>query len=143
MPRTPGGGLVVAPGKKTAETIQSEARREIASLLEAVFGGLRKSGHFDLEAVEMATRATAHQLGAKMLERLLNTPAEFGRDIPCPCGSRARFHQLRPKQLVTVLGPVTLERPCYLCAACHKGLSVPATSNWTPQALSTRPACAA
>jgi hypothetical protein len=84
---------------------------------------LRKSGHFDLEAVEMATRAAAHQLGAKMLERLLNTPAEFDRDIPCPCGSRARFHQLRPKHLVTVLGPVTLERPYYLCAACHTGHS--------------------
>ena len=71
----------------------------------------------------MATRAAAHQLGAKMLERLLNTPAGFARDIPCPCGSQARFHQMRPKHLVTALGPVTLERPYYLCATCHKGQS--------------------
>jgi hypothetical protein len=106
-----------------AETIQREAGREVATLLEVVFSGLRKSGHFDPEAVEMATRAATHQPGAKMLERLLNTPAEFDRDIPCPCGGRARFHQMRPKHLVTVLGPVAIERPCYLCAACHKGQS--------------------
>lgn len=76
-----------------------------------MISGLRKSGHFDLEAVEMATRAATHQLGAKMLERLLNTPAAFDRDIPCACGSLARFHQMHPKHLVTALGPVMIERP--------------------------------
>jgi len=88
-----------------------------------VFGGLRKSGHFDLEAVEMATRAAAHRLGAKMLEQLLRAPAEFEREIPCPCGQRARFQQMRSKHLVTVLGPVHIERPYYLCPGCHHGHS--------------------
>jgi hypothetical protein len=88
-----------------------------------VFGGWRKSGYFDLEAVEMATRAAAHQLGAKMLEQLLRAPDEFEREVPCPCGQRARFHQMRPKQLVTVLGPIHIERPYYLCSACHNGQS--------------------
>jgi hypothetical protein len=36
-------------------------------------------------------RAAAHQLGAKMLEQLLRAPAEFEREVPCPCGRRARF----------------------------------------------------
>ncbi len=88
-----------------------------------MFSGLRKTGSFDLEAVEVATRAAAHQLGAKMLEQLLNARAEFGRDIPCPCGGGARFHQMRPKRLVTMLGPVTFERPYYVCSACHEGQS--------------------
>jgi len=92
-------------------------------LLEVVFTGLRKSGYFDLEAVEMATRAAAHQLGAKMLEQLLSAPMEFAREIDCTCGHRARFHQIRPKHLVTALGPVHIERPYYLCPACHKGYS--------------------
>jgi len=92
-------------------------------LLEVVFGGLRRSGRFDLEAVEMATRAAAHQLGAKVLEELLNAPAEFAREIPCPCGRHARFHQMRPKRLLTVLGLITIQRPYYLCPDCHKGSS--------------------
>jgi hypothetical protein len=88
-----------------------------------VFGGLRSSGHFDLEAVEMAIRAAAHQLGAKMLEQLLSAPAEFVLEIDCSCGQRARFHQMRPRHLVTVLGAITIERPYYLCPGCHKGQS--------------------
>jgi hypothetical protein len=123
LPRAPGRGLVHTPGKKTAEAVQREAAREVAALLEVIFGGLRKSGSFDLEAVEMATRAAAHQLGAKVLEQLLEAPAEFGREVPCPCGQRARFHQMRPKQLVTVLGPINIERPYYLCSGCHQGQS--------------------
>ncbi len=92
-------------------------------MLEVIFTGLRKSGHFDLEAVEMAVRAASHQLGAKMLQQLLSAPAELEREIPCPCGRPARFHQMRPKRLVTVLGPITIERPYYLCPDCHRGHS--------------------
>jgi hypothetical protein len=88
-----------------------------------IFGGRRKSGRFDLEAIEMATRAAAHQLGAKILEQLLSAPAEFARQIDCPCGQHARFHQMRTKQLVTALGPIQVERPYYLCPGCHKGQS--------------------
>ncbi|HEY6389722.1 MAG TPA: ISKra4 family transposase [Bryobacteraceae bacterium] len=92
-------------------------------MLEIIFRGLRKSGHFDLEAVEMVVRAATHQLGTKMLEQLLSAPAEFEREIPCPCGQSARFHQMRPKRLVTILGPITIERPYYLCPDCHQGHS--------------------
>jgi hypothetical protein len=109
--------------KKTAEAIQYEAAREVATLLEVVFAGLRRSGHFDMEAVEMATRSAAHQLGAKVLEQLLSAPAEFEREIACPCGQRARFHQMRSKRLVTVLGTIIIERPYYLCTDCHEGHS--------------------
>jgi len=71
----------------------------------------------------MAVRAASHQLGAKMLQQLLSAPAELEREIPCPCGRPARFHQMRPKRLVTVLGPITIERPYYLCPDCHRGHS--------------------
>ena len=71
----------------------------------------------------MATRSAARQLGAKVLEQLLSAPAEFEREIACPCGQRARFHQMRSKRLVTVLSTITIERPYYLCADCHKGHS--------------------
>src|SRR6266566_7365205 len=111
------------PRKKTAEAIQHEAAREIATLLEVVFTGLHKSGRFDLEAVEMAVRAAAHQLGAKMLEELVNAPADPARIVPCICGQEARFHQMRPKQVITAVGEVRIERPYYLCPHCHQGQS--------------------
>jgi hypothetical protein len=71
----------------------------------------------------MATRTATHHLGATILEHLLSAPAEFDKVIACPCGSQARFHQMRPKQLLTALGPLTMERPYYLCPGCHQGQS--------------------
>jgi hypothetical protein len=89
--------------------------------LDVIFTGLRKSGRFDLEATEAAIRSAAHHLGATVLERLLSAPGEFARDVPCPCGHRARFHEMRSKQLSTVVGQVTIQRPYYLCGHCHQG----------------------
>lgn len=71
----------------------------------------------------MATRTAAHQLGARVLEQLLIAPAEFPRAIPCSCGKQARFHQMRPKRLITALGPITIERPYYICPECPHGQS--------------------
>jgi hypothetical protein len=71
----------------------------------------------------MATRAAAHQLGAKVLAQLLSAPTEFQRSLACGCGQQARFHEMRPKQLLTVLGPITIQRPYYVCPHCHQGQS--------------------
>jgi hypothetical protein len=92
-------------------------------LLEVIFQGLRKSGQFDLEAVEMATRAAAHQLGAMVLQNLLNTATSFPAQVHCGCGEYAHFHAVRSKQVVSVVGPITIERPYYICAHCHRGQS--------------------
>jgi len=91
--------------------------------LEVVFAGSRKRGSFDLEAIEMATRTATHQLGAKLLENLLSAPSKHEASVPCGCGRQARLHEMRPKQLLTVLGPITLQRPYYLCSHCHQGQS--------------------
>jgi hypothetical protein len=91
--------------------------------LEVIFIGLRKSDRFDLEAVEMSVRAAAHQMGAKVLEQLLQAPASFQRQRPCGCGQTARFHQMRPREILTAVGSVRFERPYYLCPGCHQGQS--------------------
>lgn len=88
-----------------------------------VFTSLRSTGRVDLEAVETATRGALHRAGAAVLKELLAAPAEFPGQVSCPCGEQARYHQMRPKQLVTVLGRVETERPYYLCPACHQGQS--------------------
>jgi len=58
-----------------------------------------------------------------MLERLLSVPSECEPAVPCVCGQQARFHEIRPKQILTVLGPITIKRPYYLCPHCHQGQS--------------------
>ena len=76
-----------------------------------------------MEAVEMATRAALHRAGAAVLEELLAVGDESPRQVPCGCGGSAPCHERRPKQLLTVLGRVEIERPYYLCPACHQGQS--------------------
>ena len=71
----------------------------------------------------MALRAAMHRAGAALLTELLRTTAPVETAVPCHCGRPARFHQMRPKQLVTVLGRVDIERAYYLCPHCHQGQS--------------------
>ena len=71
----------------------------------------------------MATRTASHHLGARMVEKLLSAPTEFEREAPCRCGQKARFHQMRPKQLLTILGPIIIQRPYYVCPVCRRGQS--------------------
>jgi hypothetical protein len=47
----------------------------------------------------------------------------------CPgCGQRAKPHQERPRQVLTMCGAVTIERPWYTCARCRHGWSVVETT---------------
>ena len=109
--------------KKTAEAIQKEIAREVDRLLNAVFQDRHQAGRLDLEAVEIAIRSAMHQAGASALTKLLqyDPPDENHRTIPCPCGHSARYKELRSKTVLTVLGPVALSRPYYLCARCSQG----------------------
>jgi len=88
-----------------------------------IFSGRRKAGHFDLEAVEMAVRSAAHQAGAATLSNLLRFPVPSAeqRTVPCACGQQAIYRELRSKTVLTVVGPVEVTRPYYLCVRCHTG----------------------
>jgi len=43
--------------------------------------------------------------------------------ISCVCGHSAHYHDTRPKQLLTALGPVRFERGYYICPQCRRGQS--------------------
>lgn len=82
----------------------------------------RHKGHgFDLEAVEMATRGSLHRAGAAVLSALLDEGVTHPATTVCVCGQGARFHDTRPRQLLTVLGPVQFQRSYYVCPDCHRG----------------------
>jgi hypothetical protein len=82
---------------------------------------VRKTGHVDLEAIEMLVRSAMHQAGAAALTELLQFPVPKERTIPCSCGQQARYRELRSKTVLTAVGSVEVSRPWYLCAHCHQG----------------------
>jgi hypothetical protein len=110
-------------GKKTAATIHQEVAREINQLLGRIFAQRSKEGRMDLEAVEMAMRSALHRAGAAALSQLLqfSAPGEEERRVDCPCGQQADYQELRPKSVLTSVGPVEVSRPYYLCPSCHEG----------------------
>lgn len=71
----------------------------------------------------MAIRSTVHQTGASAVTELLRfDPPDHGhRIIPCPCGQVARYEGLRSRPILTAVGWAGLDRPYYLCPACHHG----------------------
>lgn len=71
----------------------------------------------------MGLRATLHQVGANLLQHLLQyeEPAPDRRQLPCPCGQQAHYVELRFKSLLTVVGEVELRRPYYWCVPCGEG----------------------
>jgi hypothetical protein len=97
--------------------------REVNQLLCRVFAQRRKDGRTDLEAVESALRAALHQAGAAALTELLQfeAPAADQRQLPCRCGHHAQYQEIRSKPILTIVGPVRIARPYYLCSQCHVG----------------------
>jgi hypothetical protein len=69
-------------------------------------------------------RAGMLQAGCGMLGRLLSADLGYrGPRVPCGQGHEAGFASYRDKVIDTVLGPVTLTRAWYHCAACKRGLA--------------------
>jgi hypothetical protein len=81
-------------------------------------------GDAGLAAAEAVIRAGLLKLGGGILEQLLAAdPGHRGPRVPCGHGHEAEFAAGRDKIVDTVLGPVTLTRAWYHCAACGHGLA--------------------
>ena len=69
----------------------------------------------------MLVRSAMHRAGASALTELLRFAPPDQRTIPCPCGEQARYREVRPKTILTVLGKALVSRPYFLCPHCHQG----------------------
>ena len=71
----------------------------------------------------MAVRSAMHHAGATALSELLQFPAPATEQhtLPCACGHRAHYRELRSKPVLTAVGCVKVSRPYYLCSHCHTG----------------------
>jgi len=83
----------------------------------------RKTGRVDLEAAEEVVRSAMHRAGAAVFRELLQFPVPPAeqRSLPCGCGRRAHYRELRTKPVLTTVGSVEVSRPYYLCPHCHAG----------------------
>jgi len=77
-----------------------------------------------LAEVEHHVVSLLTELGASLVAGLcaLAVEPDPPRTTCCTCGQLARFVRLRPAHVTTLLGPISLSRPYYLCAACGHGL---------------------
>ena len=98
--------------------------QEVNRIIRRVFQDMERLGHVDLEASEMAIRASSHQMGGRLLEKLLNADGGGYRGVAMECGKghRAQFIEYRDKQLLTALSPVEVKRAYYHCEQCQEGV---------------------
>lgn len=91
--------------------------------MERALKEFQQSGRWDLEALEMGLREAVHQWGARVVEKLVNAEGGGyqGPRLGCRCGGQARFMGYREKRVLTVLGPLELQRAYYYCAQCGQG----------------------
>jgi len=73
----------------------------------------------------MAARGQAMRVAAQAVEHRLNadTSDHTGPTARCACGQPARYAGRRGKTFASVLGPLTLARAYYHCAACETGFA--------------------
>jgi hypothetical protein len=77
-----------------------------------------------MQAAEAVIRAGLLRLGGSVLEQVLAADrGHRGPRVPCGRGHEAEFVSYRDKVIDTVLGPVSLTRAWYHCAACGHGLA--------------------
>jgi len=64
-----------------------------------------------------------NQAGAAALTQLLqyDPPDRDHRTVACSCGHPADYKELRSKTVLTVVGPVQVRRPYYVCTHCPRG----------------------
>ena len=88
-------------------------------MVHKIFADRGKTGQVDLEGIETFVRESMHRAGAVALAHLLRVDAPEQDSLQCSCGETAQYKELRPKPILTVVGPVSYQRPYYVCAHCH------------------------
>ena len=76
-----------------------------------------------MEAVEIVVRDCMHHVGPPLLSRLLSMPVAHAAETACACGGAARYPDTRSKQLLSVVGPISIERAYSVCPHCPGGQS--------------------
>jgi hypothetical protein len=116
--RRSGGRFRGRPKKGLQTALETAVAQEVEAFL-----GREALAELDFEAREVALRQRTLRLAAHAVEQRLN--ADFSDEgstrLRCACGKEARYVARRTKNVVSVLGPLQLERAYYHCSRCGHG----------------------
>jgi hypothetical protein len=109
--------------KKIIGDLQEEIQKEVDRIITFSCRDKERVGHLDLESLEIHLRSAMHGVGSRMLEKLLNSDGGDyrGRTLPCKEGHVFEFKEYRDKKILTVLGPVRIQRAYYYDEQCEQG----------------------
>jgi hypothetical protein len=98
---------------------------EVAGFVDAAVAAACQSGEV-LDLVEAAARAAAARIGNQMVQAAADMVAASGpRSVACGCGRVLGAHSVRDRTVMTMTGPVVVERRYFYCRDCQEG-SAPA-----------------
>lgn len=103
---------------ETNEQMKQAMRAAIQAELDRFFVQMQDLREGDLEHLEEQAVQTSQQMGRSLLEGMLNSQLREQRPVARRqgrCGHRQRLVGERPKELLSLLGPVTFTRPYYQC----------------------------
>jgi Uncharacterised protein family (UPF0236) len=103
---------------ETNEQRKKAVRAAIEEELEGFFAQVQELSEGDLEHLEAQVVTTSQQMGRRVLEGILDSRLRKLRPVARrqgKCGHRQRLVGERPKQLLTLVGPVAFVRPYYHC----------------------------
>ena len=110
-------------------TSLSPTERLVTTMSERMAALTRTLGSWMLEQEHTLAEIEHHivrllnELGASLLADLcaLTVPSDPPRTLACACGHLAHYQRQRSAQVTTLLGPISITRPYYLCSACGQG----------------------
>jgi hypothetical protein len=105
-----------------SEQLVTTMMEQIATLTRTLSDWMQQQEHTLAEAEQHVVRLLK-QVGSTLLTGVcsLAAPAHPATSIPCTCGQEATYQRQRNAQVTTLLGPISIPRPYYLCAACGHG----------------------
>ena len=103
---------------ETNEQRKKAVRAAIQEEVEGFFAQVQDLSEGDLEHLEEQVVTTSQQMGRRLLEGILDSRLREQRPVARrqgSCGHRQRLVGERPKELLTLVGPVRFVRPYYQC----------------------------
>ncbi len=103
---------------ETNESLKTALLQETETTVLKMIEQLQRVSEGDLQELEHSVMSACLSMGQRWLETVLNHPRTENRPQARrqgACGHRQRLVGERPKQLLTLMGKVTLRRPYYQC----------------------------
>ncbi|MEO6892918.1 MAG: ISKra4 family transposase [Ktedonobacteraceae bacterium] len=108
---------------ETNEALKSRLLKQAEEAIELLLTQIQTMEEGDLQAVEQQVLSTMMDLGRKCLEGVVNQQAQR-RGSPARrvggCGHRQRLVSTRQRHLLTLMGPIIIQRAYYQCMSIGK-----------------------